>query len=87
MKGLLEATETLMADRPDDMEYTCARFIGIAHSEMPNQSTGLGVWNAASLEAIRDPDYSHGDAGVFIVDVSARPWAVEMHGGYGFGGD
>lgn len=79
----LEQLATLMGNRLDDVEYSTARFIGIAHEDN-RDNVSLGVWekprlftdNSAWLE-----EFSHGDAGVFLVD--AKTWEVRSFGGYG----
>ena len=75
----------LMSDRLDDVEYATARFIGVAHEDN-RDALSLGVWekprrftdNATWLE-----EFSHGDAGVFLID--AKSWDVRCFGGYGLG--
>ena len=79
----LEKLKSLMAERLDDAEYATARFIGIAH-EANVDNVSLGVWNQPP--DFKDNDaylckFSHGDAGVFLVD--AKTWAVRCFGGYG----
>ena len=63
--------------RSGDAGYACARFVGYCHEQIPG---GL------SLGLINTPEggrpVSHGDAGVFIVDVNTGE--VETYGGYGF---
>lgn len=81
--GLLEALEVQMAERTGDVPYATARLIGLAHERRPG-NLSLGVWCAdETLEALQaEPaDYSHGDAGVFLVD--CRDWSVVTFGGYG----
>lgn len=87
--ALLRATFDLMATRRGDMQYTAARFVGVVHAgDKPGTNLSLGLWNApdGGLASIRHSDYSHGDAGVFIVHLDAYGWSIEMHGGYGFPG-
>lgn len=66
--------EELMSDRKGDVEYAAARFIGIAHERI-HGNLSLGVWNNDS-EEMKNWDesdwakYSHGDNGVFWVDVT-----------------
>jgi hypothetical protein len=78
---LLRKCKELMAGRRD-VPYAAARFVGLAHEDIPGPLS-LGIWNAPGrrLAEIRKDSYSHGDAGVFIVDVDT--WEVETHGGYG----
>lgn len=89
VRELLDATERRMGDRSGDVDYTTARCIGLAH-ETRDDWSGVGVFNAPagsyeeSLASIRKEEYSHGDAGVFLVD--CRDWSVETFGGYGFDG-
>lgn len=67
----------LMKDRKDDVQYSCARFIGIVHSHNVD-SHSLGVWNQSKKLTAKD---SHGDAGVFVVN--CENWQVKASGGYG----
>lgn len=76
---LLEETMQLMKNRPGDVSYATARFIGICHTANVD-SLSLGVWNKNELLTAAD---SHGDAGCFVVDVSESRWTVYMDGGYG----
>jgi hypothetical protein len=80
---LIAKTAELMANRLGDVQYCCARFIGICHEQSPKSATGLGVWstdpaNLETPEAIAE--YSHGDAGVIIVDCRDFTWTA--HAGY-----
>ena len=62
----------LMADRPDDLGYSTARFIGICHDGLSG-NLSLGVWNTP-IDFMDWPDddyleYADGDEGLFIVDI------------------
>lgn len=82
--GLLQEACSFMADRPGDLDYIAARTVGIAHSHSP-RSTGIGIFNSPEkLEDCTVKDFSHGDAGVFLVDVSKAEWVAECFNGYGF---
>jgi hypothetical protein len=85
VQELLRETFELMRTRGPDVPYTAARFIGICHTHSEG-NLSLGTWNApdGGLAALRERDYSHGDAGVFIVHCSRSGWEIEMRGGYGF---
>lgn len=93
VRSLLQKTMELMKDRPKDQFYSCARFIGVCHENIEG-NVSLGTWNGPKLDTIKetraaileDIDYSRGDAGVFLVDVSKEKWTVETVGGYGFRG-
>jgi hypothetical protein len=78
VKEYLKELAVLMADRPNDASYACARFIGIVHSHDSTSNLSLGVWNKADILTKAD---SHGDAGCFVVDCST--WKVKCTGGYG----
>jgi hypothetical protein len=56
--------------RKGDPSYAAARFCGFCHT-MLEGSLGLGLFDAPTKEDIADnfQDYSHGDNGVFIVDI------------------
>lgn len=74
----------VMEGRDDDLSYSFARLCGIVHNDIDG-NTSFGVWNLP--EDFKDtPEYlqemSHGDAGVFIVDI-ANNYAIGTHGGYG----
>jgi hypothetical protein len=73
----LEILAGLMDTRRGDVAYSAARFVGIAHERVPG-NLSLGIWNAptdcASWGAAEWGDYSHGDEGLFLVDV--RDWTV-----------
>jgi hypothetical protein len=77
----LEDYKKCMDNRKGDVDYICARFIGICHTEI-NGNLSLGVWNCAAEweESILNNDYetiktySHGDNSIFIVDVSKENW-------------
>jgi len=65
--------------RKDDPSYAAARFAGFCASKIPGTS-GIGLIDAIDLSAdLRD--ITHGDAGVYVVDVSTGK--VEAGGGYG----
>jgi hypothetical protein len=82
----------LMRGREGDVDYSCARFIGLCHSQIAgNQS--LGVWNVPppierAVRAFPCTDrsreqlaaYGHGNAGVVIVNVRDYSW--QACGGY-----
>lgn len=76
-----------MAGRIGDACYACARFTGICHNNIDG-NLGLGLMNtpehvqAAVLGEDRDVllNYSHGDAGVVVVDATDFSW--KAFGGY-----
>lgn len=89
----LQEWEELMKGRTGDLQYGAARFIGICHTHVPG-ALSLGVWNTdhdapapTSMEADAYwREKSHGDAGVFLVDVRTESFGkVRVRGGYGFG--
>jgi hypothetical protein len=43
VKEYLQELALLMASRPNDVSYACARFIGIAHSHDSTSNLSLGV--------------------------------------------
>jgi hypothetical protein len=81
---LLRATFERMRTRGPDVAYTAARFVGTCHNWMRGNMS-LAVWSApdGGIDALRKPEYSEGNAGVFIVHLNDRGWEIEMHGGYG----
>jgi hypothetical protein len=69
--------------RRGDTTYAMGRLIGVAHEMTDGGSLGLGVIGGPTdLEAGTLVEYSHGDAGVFVVDVATGE--VACFGGYGF---
>lgn len=75
---LIEKLAVLMNDRRDDVPYACARFIGLCHEHIPG-NLSLGV-SETPLDVYETDSYSHGDAGVVVVDASTFKW--KAHGGY-----
>jgi hypothetical protein len=71
--------------RKDDATYAAARFCGFCHEATGRRTTGLGLLAppAGKDDVIDWDDYSHGDAGVYVVNVSDG--TVEHHGGDGKG--
>lgn len=77
----LEATKSIMTGRMGDAGYAAARFCGYAASQIPgNLSLGLmNVQDAGDLCA--NPEkYSHGDAGLILVNADTFEW--KSYGGY-----
>jgi len=64
--ALLRQCATIMHDRPGDLEYTFARFVGVCHTTpgLNDSCLSLGVWNA---DGLLTEEYSHGDNGVFVI--------------------
>lgn len=62
----LDIHDKVMQDRKGDLNYSCARFIGICHEKI-RPPLSLGIWNAHHIMTEED---SHGDAGVILVDVN-----------------
>jgi len=81
VQNMLEAALPRM--RKGDVSYSCARFIGVCNEWLSGRNTGFGVFNSpGTLDECKADGYSHGDAGVFLVDVNT--WRVEAFNGYGF---
>ena len=79
--GLIQELRLLMGDRKNDASYAAARFIGIVHQQNPgNLSLGVFETPADVRAAARGGDqdslaaYSHGDAGVVVVETSDFSW-------------
>lgn len=80
---ILARTEKQMRGRAGDVSYSFARLVAQAiNGDKSNLS--YGVWNADKVLTAED---SHGDAGVFVVDVSSEAWTVAAGGGYGLQGE
>lgn len=84
--AILGETRRIMEDRLGDVGYTTARCIGVCHDRIEG-NLSLGTWSAPSEAEIRHADYTHGDAGVFLVNCSGDTWTVECWGGYGLDGE
>lgn len=67
--------------RKNDPAYAAARFCGFCASQISGV-LGLGIVPGPSAEVDWD-EYSHGDAGVYVVNVETGE--VQCHGGYGMG--
>lgn len=77
---LLDKAQHVM--RKGDTSYASARLAGTFHENIKGM-LGFGLLPApASWEEATSEDYSHGDAGVFMVDVDTG--LVECFNGYGF---
>jgi hypothetical protein len=84
---LLKEHHAVMQGRLGDVSYATARFIGICHTHIEG-NLSLGCWNTSAEHraAIIDrnkaklADYSHGDAGVIVVDCNTGKWSA--YGGY-----
>lgn len=83
VKDRLRECREHMRSRGADLPYTAARFVGLCHAADANSNLSLGMWNAPdgkSPEARIANIESHGDAGLFIVDV--RTWKVVNKDGH-----
>jgi len=80
---LLRKTRTLMESRGPDLDYTAARFVGICNESMKG-NLSLGLWSLpvgfGSWSKKKKEDYSHGDAGIVVVDVDT--WKFKQFGAY-----
>ena len=85
-KEIINELRDLMENRKGDMAYAAARLVGIIHERTPG-ALSLGIWNAPERPsfteqraAIMDKSYSHGDAGVILID--CRDFSYEAFNGY-----
>lgn len=91
---LIDQLREYMKGREGDMEYSCARFIGLCHKRLKDGNVSLGVWNTPNHDKEGDDilpgsvqwddwakSYSHGDAGVILCDVS-NDHRCKTYGGY-----
>lgn len=76
---IIEATRQRMVNRHSDVHYAFARLVQQAIGN-DTSNTGFGVWNQTTELT---PEESHGDAGCFVVDISAPTWVIDTFGGYG----
>lgn len=80
VKQLLE--EAIPRMRSGDPGYSAARFCGVCHENIEgNRSLGL-LCPPPDFEENTLKAGSHGDAGLFLVDVDT--WEARCYGGYGF---
>jgi hypothetical protein len=90
--ALLEQLKERMRGREGDVSYAAARFVGLCHEALPG-NLSLGVWNipvdtlvavkSRGLDGRADKElagYSHGDAGVVVVNANDFTW--QAYGGY-----
>jgi hypothetical protein len=75
---LLVALREQMSDRPGDLAYVAARYVARMVGLPELGSTGYGIWNARKRLTAKD---SHGDAGVFRVDIAHAVWHVTVMDG------
>lgn len=84
VKDRLRECRELMRGRDGDVPYAAARFVGLCHAADPKSNLSLGIWNVPgkgrSAESRLRGIESHGDAGVFEVDV--RDWTVKNRDGH-----
>jgi hypothetical protein len=67
--------------RAGDMAYAFARLVGAACAYHPNSELSVGIIKGpGSLHPARINDYSHGDAGVILLDIGNGHWTG--HAGY-----
>lgn len=77
--GSLVVLRKRMSDRPGDISYVAARCVGLLIGD-DDGSTGYGLWNATKILTAAD---SHGDAGIFLVDIGVGPvWRVAVIDGH-----
>jgi hypothetical protein len=67
-----------MESRGGDVSYIAARCVERMCLSDPGGDTGFGIWNT---DKPLTEDESHGDAGVWLVDVSVVHWYVTILGG------
>lgn len=77
--AMLEKHKDFMKDRFNDIEYACARFVGMMHVYSSDRNTGLGIGACKDLETAKSYDFSPGDGGTVIVDVRDFSWKA-YHG-------
>jgi len=77
VRDLLLETNKVMVNRDNDASYSAARFCQIA-AKTCDGNTSIGL-TTADLD--NPGAASHGDAGVFVVDVSKRVWQVTNYDG------
>jgi hypothetical protein len=75
----LRSLREQMADRGPDVAYTAARCVEVMTCSDPGAALGFGIWNAGAVLTVED---SHGDAGVYLVDISKGLWRVSVLGGH-----
>jgi hypothetical protein len=80
---ILCALRERMQGRNNDIGYAAARLVGICHERIDgNVSLGLFEFPKDGLAGYLDSEFSHGDAGVILVECDT--WIAEAWNGYGF---
>ncbi len=87
VRALFDAALTRLAERRNDLAYFAARFVGIAHEQDADRVTGLGLLAAPTPAQYADPaymrEYSHGDAGVAVLNPAEGTLVWVKGTGYG----
>jgi len=72
VRALCDEALARLAERRGDVSYFAARFVGIAHEHDKDSVTGMGLLAAPTAAQYADPaamkEYSHGDAGVAVLN-------------------
>jgi hypothetical protein len=78
VRGICARLKDRMRSRSNDLEYTAARLVQECINERPG-NLSFGIWNT---DFVLNGDYSQGDGGVVIVDVSGPQMEFKCFGGY-----
>lgn len=68
--ALIADTAAIMRTRLNDADYSCARFVYVCCEANGGRHDNVSV-------GVTDRFESHGDAGIFEVDVRAWPWKIK----------
>ncbi|MEH2508659.1 hypothetical protein V1291_000013 [Nitrobacteraceae bacterium AZCC 1564] len=77
--ALITELASVMKGREDDVSYTAARFCALACGKHSGNS-GVGLYDTQDDILTNAKAYTHGDAGVVLVDAKTFEWTA--FGGY-----
>jgi hypothetical protein len=84
VQNYINRLKEVMNGREGDLQYGFGRLVGIAHNDIGG-NLSLGVWNLpqnfseSNAEALKS--MSHGDGGIYVVDLS--DYSIATYAGYG----
>lgn len=88
VQNYINRLREVVQSRGADLNYAFARLSGIIHNDIDG-NLSFGVWNLpADFDGSDDrmKDMSHGDGGVYLVDIN-DDYSIKCVGGYGIDSD
>jgi hypothetical protein len=67
-----------MEGRATDIQYVAARCVEVMTRDSRGGQLSFGIWNA---KGVLTDDDSHGNAGIYLVDISDNAWKVLVFAG------